>query len=791
MSEPKAIEEEIAELELTEALPGIPSIVPVMPVRGIVMFPNTMAQLGVQRKMNLTLIDAALPAEKKIVLALEREALDEGPAAFDKLHKVGVLVEVLKLFRHDDDNVGIVLRATHRVSLLEADQEAPYIRARIEVRDTISPDVGDDHWVAAARNLRHSSLRLFELSPNIPPEATQALIEVDTPEELTDFLAANLGMSLDEKQKVLAETKADRRVDFVQAHINNQLHIAELQEKLREDMEEEFTDSQRRAYLRQQLRSIQKELGDGDGSEEQAEELRDKIEAAGLPEDVMEVAQKELKRLDVMPAASPEHGVIVSYLTILSELPWTTMSEDNLDLKRAQKTLDRDHHGLAKVKRRIVEYLAVRKLNPDSQGPILCFLGPPGVGKTSLGQSIADALGRKFARIALGGVRDESEIRGHRRTYIGSMPGRLISELRRTATRNPLIMLDEIDKLGSDMRGDPASALLELLDPRQNHTFTDRYLDVPFDMSQVMFIATANTIGSIPGPLRDRMEIIHIPGYTAGEKFHIATDYLVPRQLKENGLKEKQAIWNDDAIELVISDYTREAGVRTLERQIGSVCRNIAARVAQGGRGRKVTKKLVTEILGAQRFQHEQKLKKSAPGVVTGLAWTPVGGDMLHIEAIKFPGKGQVKLTGQLGDVMKESVQIAHSLVKARAKALKIDPEDFGRFDVHIHVPAGAVPKDGPSAGIAMFTALSSLFSDLKVDRDVAMTGEVTLRGNVLPIGGLKEKSLAALDAGIVKVLIPWGNKADIGELPKEAQEGLEIVPVKTVDHVLKHALVD
>jgi ATP-dependent Lon protease len=505
---------------------------------------------------------------------------------------------------------------------------------------------------------------------------------------------------------------------------------------------------------------------------------------------VLQQVEKELKRLSYISPASPEYSVIVSYAETVADLPWSKMSEDKLDLKNAQRILDRDHYDLEKVKRRLIEYLAVRKLNPQGRGPILCFLGPPGVGKTSLGQSIADALGRKFARISLGGVRDEAEIRGHRRTYIGSMPGRLIAELRRVGTRNPVIMLDEIDKLAADFRGDPASALLEVLDPRQNHSFTDHYLDLPFDLSQVIFIATANYLDPVPAPLRDRMELIDIPGYTEHQKLEIARRYIIRRQLREHGLKSAQCKWQLAAIVRVITDYTHEAGVRDLERQIGAVCRAVAARIAKNEVDRvTVTPEVVAEHLGPARFVREMRLKTSAPGVVTGLAYTPVGGEVLHIEATRYPGKGAITLTGQIGNVMKESVQTALSLVRSRVEGLGLEAKYFVEEDIHVHVPAGAIPKDGPSAGIAMFTALASLFSRKPVRNDVAMTGEVTLRGLVLPIGGLKEKSLAAARAGIKTVIIPKLNEKDLLEIPAEVKRKVEFRPVETVDEVLEIAL--
>jgi ATP-dependent Lon protease len=504
----------------------------------------------------------------------------------------------------------------------------------------------------------------------------------------------------------------------------------------------------------------------------------------------MAQAERELKRLDLIPPASPEFSVIVSYVETLADLPWQKMSEDNLDLNEARRILDRDHYGLEKVKRRLIEYLAVRKLNPQGRGPILCFLGPPGVGKTSLGQSIADALGRKFSRMSLGGIRDEAEIRGHRRTYIGSMPGRLIQELRRAGTRNPVLMLDEIDKIGADFRGDPASALLEVLDPRQNNSFVDHYLDVPFDLSQVIFIATANYMDPVPPALRDRMEVIEIPGYTETEKLEIARRYLVPRQLAENGLKPEQCRWDDAALRRIISDYTHEAGVRELERQIGAVCRGVAAEIARGEQQSVVvTQEVVTVLLGPSRYIRENHLKVDAPGVATGLAYTPAGGEVLYIEAIRYPGKGGITLTGQIGNIMKESAQAALSLLRARAEALDVSPDAFKETDIHVHVPAGAIPKDGPSAGVAMFTALASLFTNRRVRADVGMTGEITLRGLVLPIGGLKEKSLAAMRAGLQTVIIPKLNEKDLVDVPSEAREKLRFVPVENVDQVLGNAL--
>jgi ATP-dependent Lon protease len=764
------------------------SVLPVIPVRNTVVFPGTIVPLSVARASSLRLLEESLPQSKKVAIALQKDADVEEPKPAD-LNEYGVVARVVRMMRQNDQSVVVLVQGESRMRLGRVVQEEPFLKMEVELLPEI-PLAKDDYTEAAVRNLRESAMRLISLRQDVPDEFKGLLSSIDDPAMLTDLLGGNLSIENEEKQKLLAEPNVLLRVASVQKHLDNQLRIADLQSKLRENVQSEFSETQKRAYLREQLRAIQKELGEEGGAEEQVEDLRARLEKAGLPEAASAQAQRELKRLQIIPQASPDHSVIVNYLETLAELPWGVLSEEHVDLHKAQEILDRDHHGLVKVKRRLIEYLAVRKLNPGGHGPILCFLGPPGVGKTSLGQSIADALGRKFARISLGGVRDESEIRGHRRTYIGSMPGRLIQELRRLGTRNPVLMLDEVDKLGADFRGDPASALLEVLDPRQNHEFTDRYLDVPFDLSQVLFIATCNALDTIPAPLRDRMEIVELPGYTEGEKLQIAKNYLVKRQLAEHGLTEEQCRWTDEALARVIEDYTREAGVRNLERQVASVTRHVAAKIAKGDiKESKVTVETVREALGPAMYVRESRLQTSAPGVVTGLAYTPSGGEILHIEAIRYPGKGGFTLTGQLGDVMKESVRAALSLVRSRASQLGIDSKAFEENEVHVHVPAGAIPKDGPSAGIAMFTALASLFSNRSVNSDVAMTGEVTLRGLVLPIGGLKEKSIAALRAGIKTILIPKLNQKDVPELPDEVRERLKIIPVETVDEVLKEAL--
>ena len=770
-------------------MPDIPDVLSILPVRSFVVFPGTVAPLNVQRSASIKLLDETLPQSKIIGLVAQRDSEKENPEPQD-LYGVGTAAIVLKLLRQADDHVIALVQGLRRFALRKIVVTHPFVRAEVQLLESVQPPQTKE-FEAAFRNLRDSAARLLELTPDVPEQAPLAVRSIEHAEQLTDFLAPNLNIDVAQKQALLEELDVEKRVRAEQTHISAQLEIAEIQQKLQKDVQSQFSDAQRKAYLRSQLKAIQQELGEGDtGTDQQIAQLRTRLEAAKPPAEVMAQADRELKRLDFIPPASPEYSVIVSYVETIADLPWSKQSEDNLDLEQAQKILDRDHYDLEKVKRRLIEFLAVRKLNPQGHGPILCFIGPPGVGKTSVGQSIADAMGRKFVRMSLGGIRDEAEIRGHRRTYIGSMPGRIIQELRRAGTRNPVMMLDEVDKIGADFRGDPASALLEVLDPRQNFAFVDRYLDVAFDLSQIIFIATANYMDGIPEPLRDRMEVISLPGYTEREKLEIAKRYLVRRQLEENGLKPEQCQWSEDALRRIITDYTREAGVRELERQIGAVIRAVAAKCARGDCNEfVVTPEFVSQTLGPARYVHETKLAASAPGVVTGLAYTPMGGEVLHIEATRYPGKGNITLTGQIGNVMKESVQAALSLVRSRDGKIGAKPEDFRDMDVHVHVPAGAVPKDGPSAGIAMFTALASLFSNTPVRSDVAMTGEVTLRGLVLPIGGLKEKSLAAMRAGIATVIIPKLNEKDLADVPEEAKQKLKFVPVENVDQVLAVAL--
>ena len=773
--------------------PEVSSPLPILPIRGVVVFPGTVVPLTLGRPSALKLVDDNLPQNKVIGLVTQRHEDTEKPETED-LYPVGVACQVLKLMRQPENTVVLLVQALRRFRLGAVTQTEPYLRAEIEPLASISVDAKDKEAEAAFNNLRESAINLLELPPEIPDQARTVLQNIEDAGHLTDLLAGNLALDVAHKQALLEEPDVAKRMRLVQEAVTRQTEIAELQQKLRKDVESQFSSTQRRAYLREQIHAIQRELGEEEpGAEDQVEQLRQRLREAQSPENIMAAAEKELKRLIHVPSASPEYSVIVSYVEMLADLPWSKLSDDNTDLDHAQSVLDRDHYGLDKIKRRLIEYLAVRKLNPTGRGPILCFLGPPGVGKTSLGQSIADALGRKFARISLGGIRDEAEVRGHRRTYIGSMPGRIIQELRRLGTRNPVLMLDEVDKLGGDMRGDPASALLEVLDPRQNNAFVDRYLDVPFDLSQVIFIATANYIEGVPPPLRDRMEIISLPGYTPSEKLHIAQNYIVRRQREENGLKPEQCSFEEAALKVIIDEYTHEAGVRDLERRLGAVCRSVASEVARGVGGHAevvITPNFARGILGAgDRAVREERLKTSAPGVVTGLAYTPNGGEILFIEATKYPGKGGILLTGQIGNVMKESMQAALSLVRTRAQGLGIPADAFSENDLHVHVPSGAIPKDGPSAGCAMFTALASLFAGRSVRSDVAMTGEITLRGLVLPIGGLKEKSLAALRAGVSEVIVPKMNEKDLADVPAEAKEKLKFTLAETVDDVLAAAL--
>ena len=765
----------------------IPKVAAVLVVRNMVLFPGTIVPIALGRDKSKRLLETVLPDQKVIVIVCQKDPAVDEPGVKD-LYEVGTAAVVLKLLRMEEGNQSAIVSGVRRVKINRWVKTEPFFTAEVqELSDSLTHTTETDALVMNARN---AAMRIVQLSPNVPDEAAVVLNNIEQPGSLADFLASNIQMEQAQKQQFLEELDINDRLRRIGVELQRQLEVLELSNKIQDQVRSNIDKTQREYFLQEQLKAIQKELGQADERAEEIEDLRGKIAAAAMTEPVAAEAERQLDRLGKLPVASPEYHVIRTYLDWMVELPWSKSTEDRLDVDKARKVLDTDHYDLDKVKQRILEYLAVRKLAPDSRGPILCFVGPPGVGKTSLGQSIARATGRKFIRMSLGGMRDEAELRGHRRTYIGAMPGRIVQEIRKAGTNNPVFMLDELDKVGSDFRGDPTSALLEVLDPAQNFSFQDHYLNVPFDLSRVMFIATANYMGTVPPALRDRMEVIELPGYTRREKLRIAIKYLVPRQRTENGLTDTQAVWAEDAISRVIDDHTREAGVRELERQIGTVCRRVAAMIVGGkARSRKISTRFITEVLGPARYESELALRTSVPGVVTGLAYTPSGGEIIFIEAAAYPGKGQLTLTGQIGDVMRESAMAAMSYVKSIAGKLRIDPEDLAKQDIHVHVPAGGVPKDGPSAGVAMVTALTSLLTHQPVRHDVAMTGEITLRGLVLPIGGVKEKVLAARRAGIGTVILPARNRKDLVDIPEEIRKELEFKFARTVRDVLDLAI--
>ena len=764
-----------------------PEIVGILPIRNTVAYPGTVTPLAIGRRRSKALLAETEPNQTPIGLVTQRNPDIDEPR-FKDLYTVGTLASVLKVVKMPQGSVNIFAHGLARFRIKRRIASKPYLKAKIEVIDGKARMT--KKLQALMVSVRQTANRVVALSPNVPEEASVLLENIQDPSSLADFLAANLSMELSQKQALLEELNPARRLEKISVVLAHQLEVLELSHKIQGRVRESIDKTQREYFLQEQLKAIQTELGEQDARTEELKEVRRNIARAKMPKKVEAEALRELDRLGKIPAASPEYSVIRTYLDWVCELPWAVQTEDRLDIPKAERILNRDHYDLTKIKKRILEFLAVRKLNPTGKSPILCFIGPPGVGKTSLGKSIARSMGRKFVRISLGGIRDEADIRGHRRTYIGAPPGRILQEMRKCASRNPVFMLDELDKIGADFRGDPASALLEVLDPEQNSSFTDHYLDQPFNLSSVMFIGTANYAEPIPPALHDRMEIIELPGYTETEKLHIARRYLVPRQLKEHGLKKTQLILRDEAISTIVRSYTREAGVRNLERHIASVCRAVATEIARGQkRKRTIGKRNLAEILGPAQYESELALRTGIPGVATALAYTPVGGELLFVESATMPGKGQLQLTGQIGGVMKESAQAAFSVVKANAKRLGIQERQFAKLDYHIHVPAGAVPKDGPSAGVAMFTSLVSLLLEKPVRPDVAMTGEITLRGLVLPIGGLKEKVLAAKQAGITTVILPTRNRKDVPEIPKEAQKGLEFAFVKNTGELLKIAL--
>jgi ATP-dependent Lon protease len=759
----------------------------VLPVRNVVLFPGIVAPLQLGREPSIAAAQEAARTDKPLGIVLQSDAGEENPR-FEHLHKVGTIAEILRYVTAPDGSHHVVCRGTRRFKLKELVPGHPYLVAKVE--EVGESEVMSTDIQARAHLVKERAREAVSLLPQVPPEIAGAIEQLESPGALADFIASVTDISPAEKQDVLETFDVQQRLDKVLRYLVERIEVLKLSKSIGEQTQESLAGRQREHILREQMRQIQKELGEGEEGAAEVAELREAIEKAQMPKEAEDQALKELKRYERMPEASAERSMLRSYLDWLIELPWSKLSEESIDIAEARRILDEDHYGLPKVKQRILEYLAVRKLNPEGKSPILCFVGPPGVGKTSLGQSIARAMGRNFVRLSLGGVHDEAEVRGHRRTYIGALPGNVIQSIRKAETRNPVMMLDEMDKLSASFQGDPSSALLEVLDPEQNTTFRDNYLGVPFDLSRVMFIGTANVLDNIPGPLRDRMEVIEIPGYTEEEKVEIAKRYLLRRRLEASGLKPEQCKITDDAIRAIIRDYTREAGVRNLEREIGSVCQRVAMRVAEG----EVDSLTIDEddlqgILGPRKFESEVAMRTSVPGVATGLAWTPAGGDILFVECTRTPGSGKLILTGQLGDVMKESAQAALSLVKSRASALGIEPSSFDKSDIHLHVPAGAIPKDGPSAGVAMFIALVSLLTGRTVKSDAAMTGEISLRGLVLPIGGIKNKVLAAVRAGITTVMLPERNRKDYEDIPEMARNAVGFVWLSTVDHAIDAAL--
>jgi ATP-dependent Lon protease len=794
----------------------IPAALPVLPLREIVPYPDTLTPLAVGRPRSMRLVNEVLSGERMLALVASKSPEAEDPSP-DELYDVGVAGIVARMLKVPDGTIRILVQGTERIRIADFVAEEPYLVARIEpLPDVVEPS---PELEALTRNVQRTFTEIIEQIPYLPEELQLAVANIEDPSALAHLIAGALRIPTEEKQELLEQVDVAKRLRRLSEILARELEVVNLGSKIQSQVQSEIDKGQREYYLREQLKAIQQELGEGDEQQAEINELRERIEQANLPEDARKQADRELGRLERLPPAAAEYGVIRTYLEWLVELPWSLTTDDNLDIAHAREVLDTDHYDLERVKDRILEYLAVRKLQQmpatssasrepnatgrtakpaagvsgSAKGPILCFVGPPGVGKTSLGRSIAKALGREFERISVGGVRDESEIRGHRRTYIGAMPGTIIRALRDAGTRNPVFMIDEIDKMGADFRGDPASAMLEVLDPAQNDTFRDHYLDIEFDLSDVLFIATANTLDPVPLALQDRMEVIQLAGYTVDEKLHIAKRYLVPRQIEQNGLSRSQISFSDAAIKAIIDEYTREAGVRNLEREIGSICRKVARQIAEGeAKGKTaISAKRGRELLGKRRYFAEQRRRTKDPGVATGLAWTPVGGEVLFVEATAMPGDGKLTITGQLGEVMRESAQAALSWVRGHVRELGADvPEDwFATNDIHIHVPAGAVPKDGPSAGVAMAVALASLVTRQPVSSDVAMTGEITLTGQVLPIGGLKEKALAAQQAGIKRVIVPGRNEGDVAEIPEHQRKGLEFVYRDTIEDALAAAL--
>ncbi len=794
-------------LEKQEATPdgATPEEVPILPLRGLVVFPHTAIPLTVGQARSIRLVDDVVEGERLVglVTAYDPEMDQPGP---EDIYRVGTLAAIHRLFRAPDGTIRLLVQGLSRIRIDDFTTTAPYLKARItRIDETIEQSVQIE---ALVRNINERFRVLAELKPSIPGELVNSALSSTDPLQLAYAVATYVGMELDKAQSLLEVDSTQAKLRSLLEHLNKEIEVLEIGRKIQTEAQSEMEKTQREYYLREQLKAIQRELADGDDQMMEADEFRRKLETLGMTEEARKEGLRELDRLSRLSVASAEYGVIRTYLDWLTTMPWSKRTDDNLDIGNARRVLNEDHYGLDDIKERILEFLAVRKLRSDRQeelqetfhdkvrrertGAILCFVGPPGVGKTSLGASIARAMGRKFIRLSLGGVRDEAEIRGFRRTYIGAMPGRIVQTLRRIESRNPLIMLDEVDKLGRDFRGDPASALLELLDPEQNAEFRDTYLDVAFDLSEVLFITTANSLDPIPGPLRDRMEVIQLSGYTEMEKLAIASKYLVLRQIRENGLRREEIAFDDEALLTIIRDYTREAGVRNLEREIGSTARKVVTRIAENkDKSVKIDAAMVKELLGKPRFGFRTEIedRTNKPGVATGLAWTPIGGDVLFIEATSMPGKGNLTLTGSLGDVMQESARIAYSYIRSKAVDLGVPPEFFEKHDLHLHVPAGATPKDGPSAGVTMAVALASLLSQRATRSNVAMTGELTLNGQVLPVGGIKDKVLAAHRLGANTVILPRKNEVDLEDVPPEVRDTLTFVLVNQVEEALQTAL--
>jgi ATP-dependent Lon protease len=776
--------EEVPEI----AIPELPTdAMVIIPMRYLVLFPGMIAPISLARGNAIAAAQTAVQREQPVGLILQQDPDEELPLP-DRLYRTGTAASILRYITSQDGSNYLICQGEQRFRIIEFLDGYPFHVARVKPLDEMEEQSADIE--ARLIQLKERTAEIISLLPQAPAELTGAADKAESAAELADFVAGLIDLPLEQKQDILETLDLQQRIDKVLGFLVRRIEVLRLSNEINEQTKERIDDHQREYLLREQMKTIQSELGEADEVDSELQELSDAIAAAGMPAHAESHVRKELRRLQRMPEASTEYGMLYTWLEWVSELPWATATEDRIDIAEARRILDEDHFALNKVKRRILEYLAVRKLNPEGKSPILCFVGPPGVGKTSLGQSIARATGRRFARVSLGGVHDEAEIRGHRRTYVGALPGNIIQALRKAGSRNCVLMLDEVDKLGAGVHGDPSAALLEVLDPEQNSSFRDNYLGQPFDLSKVMFICTANMLDTIPPPLLDRMEVLRLPGYTEEEKLQIARRYLITRQLAADGLRSDQCTLSDTALHTIVRDYTREAGVRNLEREIGNVFRNVAMRIAEGEVERvDVDAKDLQDILGTTKYESELALRTSLSGVATGLAWTPVGGDILFIEASRTPGSGKLILTGQLGDVMKESAQAALTLLKAHCTELHVDADVFDKNDIHVHVPAGALPKDGPSAGIAIYVALASLVRDKPVRNDCAMTGEISLRGLVLPVGGIKEKVLAALQAGIKVVMLPSRNRKDLEDIPAQARKELQFVWLDTVDDALREAI--